>query len=74
MSKDQIDDMDRSLRYRVRTRESLLQEIAIGDVPQEGKTVDESTLLAAALKKMDQEGWKLVAATGEALLFRVSQH
>jgi hypothetical protein len=57
-------------RYHVRTRDSLVGEIADGLHGGERKALEERELLEAALKRMDREGWKLVAAAGEALLFR----
>ena len=57
-------------RYHVRTRDSLVGEIADVLHSGESKPLEERELLEAALKRMDQEGWKLVAAAGEALLFR----
>ena len=57
-------------RYHVRTRDSLVGEVASGLPSEQDEPLGEQKLLEAALKKMDQEGWKLVAAAGEALLFR----
>ena len=57
-------------RYHVRTRDSLVGEAASGLSSGIDEPMGERELLEAALKKMDQEGWKLVAAAGEALLFR----
>ena len=57
-------------RYHVRTRDSLVGEVASGLSTWRDEPMEERELLEAALKKMDQEGWKLVAAAGEALLFR----
>ena len=57
-------------RYHVRTRDSLVGEVASMLSSGRDEPMEERELLEAALKKMDQEGWKLVAAAGEALLFR----
>lgn len=70
MSSDLISNLQRVPSYHVRTRLSLMGDIADslhigGSVPLTG-----NELLAEALQKMDLEGWKLVAAAGEAMLFR----
>jgi len=57
-------------RYHVRTRDSLVGEIAGALRNGRDAPMDQQELLTAALRKMDGEGWKLVAAAGEALLFR----
>ena len=57
-------------KYHVRTRDSLVGEIADGMHDGQDTPLEERELLEAALKRMDQDGWKLVAAAGAALLFR----
>lgn len=59
-------------RYHVRTRTSLVDEYisTISDSGGSGDSRASSDLLHGALDRMDREGWKLVAAAGEALLFR----
>ncbi|TDI28110.1 MAG: hypothetical protein E2P03_11785 [Acidobacteria bacterium] len=70
MSSDLISNLQGLPSYHVRTRESLMGEIADTRHPAGNAPMTGNRLLAEALQKMDSEGWKLVAAAGDALLFR----
>ncbi len=74
MSSDLISNLQGLPSYHVRTRASLMEEVS--DTLSAGKNpaVAGNRLLAEALQKMDSDGWKLVAAAGDALLFRARRH
>ena len=74
MTSDLISNQQGLPSYHVRTRESLIGEVADTLHSGESSPLTGNRLLTEALQKMDSDGWKLVAAAGDALLFRARRH